>query len=132
MKKFLVILFIVICISGLYRHFDDYYTPRPYLGTIVAMSNIESGGKYSHSQPTLGVKLDTGRFHDYVTSIAAYSQWHIGDRIVIHQCDKEVHPIWWKTALDCISFVGLIFFSTMFVFLVLVRLIEGKKFQENW
>jgi hypothetical protein len=108
MKAYLVLL--VMVIGCYYIAMTDSYTDdKPYAGVIVAMSNIESGGKYSHSRPTLGIHLDNGDFYDCETSVARYSQWHVGDRIVITQRDIQYHSVWYRTLLNMFAtlFAGI-------------------------
>ena len=103
---FVLLLCVVACYYYVFT--NDYTKDKPYPGTIVAMSNIESGGKYSHSRPTLGIKQDDGGLYDCVTSVAGYSQWHVGDRIVIHRTDMEYKSKWYLTILDLLTHLGMV------------------------
>jgi hypothetical protein len=101
----------------------DYNKQKPRQCTVIGKLLVDGGRHVAY--PTLGLKMNDGTTFDITVTVARYSQFNVGDNLVIDKSEREIHHDFWKEAFSlitflisgiCFSFVGLYFLVGAFTF----------------
>jgi hypothetical protein len=106
-KHWFQLILVVTLLCYVYAFNDDYMRRYPVTVTVIAKMEVEHTYK-SHvlTRPIVGVRMDDGTLFDVELSVAQYSQWSIGDRMVIQRSDGELHPNGWRELFSFLSCFG--------------------------
>lgn len=110
----LMALSIVIVMS------NDYTENKERPATLVYKTYLEPSGKSSMIRPVFVYELENGDRIDSCVSVATWTSFSVGDRMLIKLADSEITPVVWKNLLFILTPIILLALGGAAVFVNLV------------